>query len=257
MNDVHCKVISGSPAGRRTRRTRWTPRSEMTMSRRLPTLRKRLRDAAADVMVDAAERTMLAKGFAGTTMHEIAAAAGCAVGTLYLHFKNKEELLGAIVRKRSGSLTDDMFAAFEGVTDPVEKLRIFITAHLRWAHEHPAVADLVGSALPQRYYDFKDSLRKMLPEEHTALERSELQFIREAQAAGRMRTDVSAQALADVVDGFLYTVMDQFCARPKTYTLDEQITMTWGFIAGGILGNDSAARPSKSRALKPSKKKHA
>lgn len=215
-----------------------------------PLLRTRLRDAAADVMLQAAERVMGEKGFNGATMQDIAAAAGCAVGTLYLHFKNKEELLRGILLKYGTSLKENMIAAIEGVDDPLEKLHIFIASHLEWGHEHPAVMELVGKALPLRYHDFQASLRKILPEEHERMQSVELEIIRQAQAAGCIRRDIPAETLCELVDGFLFTVMDQFSSRPKQYSLPEQVRLTWSFITTGMQAGGADKKPSQP------KKKH-
>ncbi len=220
------------------------------MDQPISLLRTRLRDAAADMMLQAAERVMGEKGFNGATMQEIATAAGCAVGTLYLHFKSKEELLRGILLKHGVELKETMFTAIEGVADPLEQLRIFITAHLEWGHQHPAVMDIVGGALPMRYYDFKASLRKILPEEHEKMQEVELKIIREAQEAGRIRRDIPAAALCELVDGFMFTVMDQFSARPQDYSLQEKVDLTWGFLTTGLQSGGKEKKKSHSVTVK-------
>lgn len=55
-------------------------------------------------MYDAALKLVQEKGLAGITMQEIARKAGIATGTLYIYFKNKEELINklfAVCRKAS------------------------------------------------------------------------------------------------------------------------------------------------------------
>jgi AcrR family transcriptional regulator len=50
-------------------------------------------------LVDAAERVLRAKGLARATTKEIAREAGCAEGTLYLHFADKLDLVRAVHEK--------------------------------------------------------------------------------------------------------------------------------------------------------------
>jgi AcrR family transcriptional regulator len=222
------------------------------MTRTLPLLRDRLRDAATDAMLQAGECVMREKGYAGATMQDIAAAAGCAVGTLYLHFKNKEELLRGILLKHSASLLPAMDAAMNLTEDPLEKLRIFVTEHVRWVQAHPAVADLLDNALPFRYYDFKAGLSRLLPREHEQMQRRELVLVRAAQAAGQIRRDIPAQALTELLDGFLFTILDQFSAHPGDYSLQEQVDMVGGFIPGGLRGA-SSSRAAARRSPSPSR----
>jgi AcrR family transcriptional regulator len=217
------------------------------MPQHAPLLRSRLRDAAADVMLQAAETVMRAKGFDGATMQDIATAAGCAVGTLYLHFKNKDEILGGILLKHGTTLKVDMLAAIERTADPIEKLRIFITYHVEWIHRHPQIAEILCNAMPMRYYDFKAALRRLIPEEHSKMQDVELGIIREAQAAGRIRRDIPAVALTELVDGFMFTVMDQFSARPDAYSLQQQIELTWKFLTTGLEAPAAQKRNSQPR----------
>ena len=221
------------------------------MSRSNHLLRTRLRDAAADVMLEAAETVMAKKGFNGATMQDIAAAAGCAVGTLYLYFKNKEELLRGILLKYGASLQKTIVGGFGDIDDPLEKLHHFIVAHLEWGYRNRQVVELVCQSLPMRYYDFKAGLRRIVPKEHAEMQRFELQFIRDAQRAGGIRRDIPAADLAELVDGFLFTVMDQFSARRGAYSLQKQIAMTWGFLSSGL----QAGTPARHKP--PSKKNHA
>jgi AcrR family transcriptional regulator len=219
------------------------------MPQNAPLLRSRLRDAAADVMLQAAEQVMGQKGFDGATMQDIAAAAGCAVGTLYLHFKNKEQLLRGIILKYGSTLLEDIRTAVQSISDPLEKLRVFIRAHLEWVHRNPSISELIGKSLPTRYYDFKASLHNLLPEEHRQMLGLELQFIHEAQAAGIIRRDIPAEALAELVDGFLFTVIDQVSARPEALSLEQQIDFTWGFLTSGL-----QAGVQTGKTLQPGKK---
>jgi len=55
--------------------------------------RERLTAERRRHILEAAARAFARKGFAQTTMKEIAAEAGIAPGTIYLYFKNKEDLL--------------------------------------------------------------------------------------------------------------------------------------------------------------------
>ena len=50
-------------------------------------------------LIRAAERVMSRRGYVGATTDEIAREAGLTKGALYFHFKNKEEILFAVVRE--------------------------------------------------------------------------------------------------------------------------------------------------------------
>lgn len=62
-------------------------------------------------ILDAAERLFGTKGFDGTSTNDILNEIGIARGTLYYHFKSKEEILDAMI----GRMTDQLLAKAEAI----------------------------------------------------------------------------------------------------------------------------------------------
>ncbi len=60
-------------------------------------------------IVDGAREVFLARGFDAASMGDIAKAAGVSKGTLYVYFKDKEELFGAIVMAECTTHAEGMF----------------------------------------------------------------------------------------------------------------------------------------------------
>ena len=66
------------------------------------------------------------KGYHNVAMHEIAAQAEFATGTLYKFFQNKEDLYKALVLELCDEFEDSLTRAIEGPDDEVEKLRNYV-----------------------------------------------------------------------------------------------------------------------------------
>jgi TetR/AcrR family transcriptional regulator len=66
------------------------------------------------------------KGYHNVSMHEIAAQAEFAIGTLYKFFQNKEDLYKALVLEQCDKFEDAITQAIEKPEDEVEKLRNYI-----------------------------------------------------------------------------------------------------------------------------------
>src|SRR6266568_3198496 len=62
-------------------------------------LKERLRQVRAGLILDVAEEMLAEKGYHDTSMDEIAARAGVAKGTLYQHFPSKEDLVFALFER--------------------------------------------------------------------------------------------------------------------------------------------------------------
>src|SRR5437588_12312304 len=65
-------------------------------------LRERLREVRAELILDVAEEMLAEKGYHDASMDEIAARAGIAKGTLYQHFPGKEDLVFALFERSLG-----------------------------------------------------------------------------------------------------------------------------------------------------------
>jgi AcrR family transcriptional regulator len=62
-------------------------------------------------ILDAARKLVVKRGFQDIAMDEVAKEAGVAKGTLFLHYKNKDELFAAVY----GQMVDDLGAQFDGL----------------------------------------------------------------------------------------------------------------------------------------------
>ncbi len=80
-------------------------------------------------ILDAARALLFEKGVGAVSMNQIAEAAELSVGTLYLYFKNKEDLFAALQEEGLDKLFDLVQSAGEGVDDPREKVRRMALAY--------------------------------------------------------------------------------------------------------------------------------
>ena len=85
-------------------------------------------------ILDAAARTFRDKGFAGTTLNDIAVAALLRAGSIYYHFDSKERLLEEVLDigiARVSAAVKQAIDALSPDTTPGERIRTGIEAHLR------------------------------------------------------------------------------------------------------------------------------
>ena len=87
-----------------------TPRMSVTAEQTLPKPVEVGEDnAKRRQIVDGARSVFLARGFDAASMGDIAKAAAVSKGTLYVYFKNKEELFAAIVQQECGTHAEGAF----------------------------------------------------------------------------------------------------------------------------------------------------
>ena len=85
-----------------------------------------------DRIVASALRCFAEKGYAGTSLREIAEAARTTKPMIYYYFKSKEGLYISTLGDRLQQLADSIDRATNPGDDPVEKVRTFCEAYLRY-----------------------------------------------------------------------------------------------------------------------------
>jgi TetR/AcrR family fatty acid metabolism transcriptional regulator len=100
-------------------------------------------------ILQAAIQVFAHKGFFNAKVSEIAKAAGVADGTIYLYFDNKDDLLIQVFEESMERIIRRLELALEGVSDPRERLRIFVEQHLAMVEEDPELAEVLTVELRQ------------------------------------------------------------------------------------------------------------
>lgn len=137
-------------------------------------------------IVEAAIEVFAEKGFAAARVSDIAKGANVADGTIYLYFRNKEDLLLTIFEEKMEEILRDLDAALEGLVDPVDRMRAYARAHFHKLRTHPALAQVLQIELRQS----TRFVRQYRPERLWQYLGVFEALIRDGQAAGRLRLEL-------------------------------------------------------------------
>jgi AcrR family transcriptional regulator len=105
-------------------------------------------EAAADRILDAAERLWTQGDHDSIGMNEIASAAGCSRATLYRYFDSREALRIAYVHRETRRLGRAVAERIGRIEDPRERLVAGFIATLRMVRESPALASWFTTTRP-------------------------------------------------------------------------------------------------------------
>jgi AcrR family transcriptional regulator len=90
----------------------------------------------------AAERLLARNGWAGTTFADICKEAGISSGVLTYHFKDKDEILLAVLEKVSRTSNDRFFSLLQEQTSWLDKLDLIVRSNLASTEEQRELSRL-------------------------------------------------------------------------------------------------------------------
>ena len=138
-------------------------------------------------LVQAAAKLFRQKGYARATVRDLAQAVGMQSGSLFHHFKTKEDILFAVMEEVILMITQKMIIALKQVQSPREKVRSLIRSELE------AILGETHDAMTVLVYEWRslseENQQKILPL-RTEYEELWLDTLREAQAAGLIAIDI-------------------------------------------------------------------
>lgn len=168
-------------------------------------------------ILDAAMRIFARKGFYNATIADVAKVAEVAEGTIYLYFKNKDDLLISIFEHSMDLFIEEAQKELAGVADPKEKLKRFIGLHLRLVQKNPELAQVLQIELRQsskfmkeyeggKFSDYLNVVRGILEE---------------GQASGIFRKDLEPRILRRAIFGCVDELaLEWLLMTKKKYSLE-------------------------------------
>jgi TetR/AcrR family fatty acid metabolism transcriptional regulator len=147
----------------------------------------------------AAVRVFSRSGFYVSRVSQIAKAAGVADGTIYLYFRNKDDILISIFEDRIDALSDAVEKETANLADPAEKLRRIIELQLGLVRKHRDLAEVITINLRQSNRFLKQYAAPKFNHYLDLIAR----VVVEGQRKGLFREDVSPRVFACSLFGAL------------------------------------------------------
>jgi len=190
-------------------------------------------------ILDAAIEVIAEHGFFHSRVAEIADRAGVADGTIYLYFKNKDELLMAAIDSAFHRFIRRAQAALDELTDPREKLRRMAFLHLEGLGSNRDLAIVFQTELRHSAKFLGQFSHKLLVEYFDLIK----SVLREGQEAGLFRHELSVTVSAHCFFGAVDEIVTTWILSDREHDRDYHLSSLADSIVDIVLkGIESSGR---------------
>lgn len=185
-------------------------------------------------ILDAAVRVICKYGYHDTQVSKIAREARVADGTIYLYFKNKDDVLISLFREKMGafiSTAEEILQQYESSADQLKQL---ITLHFRHLENDPQLAIVTQIELRQSHPEVREGIRAILKKYIEIIER----IVARGVVQGIFRSDIEIRMTRKMIFGFLDEMVTSWIRNQHKYSLLSQVDEMMNLIICGIGKNE-------------------
>lgn len=153
------------------------------------------RQQKGDKILEAAVRVFAEKGFKAAALEQVARHAGTAKGTLYLYFRDKQELYFKALLRVFDKVQAHVEACAAREEGPVQKLTAIARGQLEYFVQHREAMRLVAGMLAPGLAGLRKRLFGVLQERRRTALQELGKIVEEAQRQGLVRGDIESRFL--------------------------------------------------------------
>lgn len=183
-----------------------------------------------DKILAAAAKVFSQHGFYNSKISQIAREAKVADGTIYLYFKNKDDILISLFEETMDHIISMTAEELVPIDDPIKKIRKFIELHLHFAQKNPQLANVIQVELRQSSKFMKEYDNQKFREYINIIQETVI----EGQELGIIRRDVHPGVVKRAVFGALDEIALHWVLSKKRYSLEDSAKQLADVITEGL-----------------------
>ncbi len=201
-----------------------------------------------DMILEAAVKVFAENGFRQSTISQIARAAGVGDGTIYLYFKNKDDILVQFFEYKARHVFERFRQEVDRADDSVEKLRNLVRVHLTEFQRDPDMAVVYQVETHQSSRLVEEQIRGMAKMYQDII----AEIIEQGQRDGIIRKDLYVGLVKRFILGAVEEVIGTWLYSGRSYDL---VSMSEPLVDLVIRGIGSGGRlpqkaPERQRSLR-------
>ncbi|WP_209122041.1 TetR/AcrR family transcriptional regulator [Alkalihalobacillus sp. BA299] len=181
-------------------------------------------------IIEAAVKVIAENGYHHAQVSKIAKEAGVADGTIYLYFKNKEDILISLFEEKMGRFVDKIQEKLEGNLTPQEKLFILVEMHLKQLADNRALAIVTQLELRQSNADLRLRINEVLRKYLDLIDT----ILLEGKESGYFPGELDFRLARQMIFGTLDEVVTNWVMKDCKYDLISLAKPMQQLLLGGI-----------------------
>lgn len=183
-----------------------------------------------EMILDAALKVIAENGFHGSQVSRIAKEAGVADGTIYLYFKNKEDILISLFQERLGNLVSMFNSSIRETNTADEALRRVCEIHFTELERNVNLAYVTQIELRQSSIELRKAIGLTVKPYITLIEH----ILETGVQEGIFRADLDIKLTRLLIFGAMDEVVTSWLISGRKYSLSAQVDKTVEFFLRGL-----------------------
>ncbi|ARK20522.1 TetR family transcriptional regulator [Sporosarcina sp. P26b] len=166
-------------------------------------------------IVDAAVVVIAENGYHQAQVSKIAKEAGVADGTIYLYFKNKEDILISVFREKMAIFVENIKEILKKDLPIAGKLQLVVESHFRVLQEDPHLAIVTQLELRQSNKDLRFQINNVLKEYMVLLDT----LLEEGVEKGELSPDLDLRLARQMLFGTMDETITSWVMNEQKFNL--------------------------------------
>jgi TetR/AcrR family transcriptional regulator, fatty acid metabolism regulator protein len=180
-------------------------------------------------IIDAAVIVIAENGYHQAQVSRIAKQAGVADGTIYLYFKNKEDILISLFRVKMGVFVEKIEEVIAGKRTAAEKLLLMIENHCKILSEDHHLAIVTQLELRQSNKDIRLKINEVLKGYLSAIDK----ILSEGIESGEFAADLDIRLARQMIFGTIDEMLTNWVMNEQKYDLSSQVPAIHNLLLNG------------------------
>lgn len=181
-------------------------------------------------IIEAAVKVIAENGYHGSQISKIAKAAGVADGTIYLYFKNKEDILVSVFEEKMGQFIEKIARSTSEKKNANEKLKTLIEMHFGQLSVNYYLAIVTQLELRQSNYSLRLQINNVLKPYLTVIDN----IVKEGIEEEIFRNDLNIPLVRQMIFGTLDEVVTNWVMNDQKYDLLNQVQSIHTLLIGAL-----------------------